>query len=107
MKNIFLLLAILSFSVTFAKTASKTIQDNCDEFEMEIVDEKSSFVEESIYIQEFMLMHIRNPFFAQLTNCSRVQQDVANSFSGNPNFTTEQVNEMALGAFMGCMGWLN
>lgn len=93
--------------MTFANSKSKTIQDNCNNDDCELLIEKSSFIEESIYIQEYMFVHIRNPFFTQITNCASVQRDVANSFSGNPNFTTEQVNEMALGAFMGCMGWLN
>ena len=107
MKNIFLLSVLFSFTMTFANSKSKTIQDNCKNDESALLIDKTSFIEESIYIQEYVFVHIRNPFFAQLTNCARVQQDVANSFSGNPNFTTEQVNEMALGAFMGCMGWLN
>lgn len=101
------MLAIMFFSVTFANTTSKAIENDSKNVDIELVDEETSFIEQSIYIQEYMYVHIRNPFFTQISNCALVQRDVANSFSGNPNFTTEQVNEMALGAFMGCMGWLN
>jgi hypothetical protein len=76
----------------------------------ELINEKLN--EETKILQEFHLNSNSpawNGLFAvikQILDCAEVQQDVASSFYGNPKFTQEQVNEMALGAFMGCMGWL-
>jgi hypothetical protein len=109
MKKFILIIAILSFGFAFSNT-------NKEEFDsvsnvVEITDLQFSyenvFVNEAIFIQEYLVfISYQKTFFMQLGICAQVQMDVANSFQGNPMFTTEQVNEMALGAFMGCMGWL-
>lgn len=110
MKKYFLLTLTLSFFSILA--SANTIKENFYknnsernlEFNIEHYEIKGN--SEIIKLDLNKTLTVPTPYLAQLALCAQVQMDVAYSFHGNPNFTPEQVNEMALGAFMGCMGWL-
>lgn len=42
----------------------------------------------------------------QISICAQVQMDVKETFTLKYPGQEDKVNQMALGAFMGCMGWL-
>jgi hypothetical protein len=110
MKKYFLLtLTLFFFSIL---VSANTIKKENYVTSMQInIEYNSEFyeVDDKIQIDKYeskMKFLFPTDFIVQIGLCAQVQMDVANSFYGNPNFTPEQVNEMALGAFMGCMGWL-
>lgn len=98
MKKIILTLSLFALQGLFANTEKST--EVLNKFEKEIVKlEKLEIAKAPISngMQQF------EAFLQQASDCTQVQQNVINTYSGDPRFTQEQVNNMALGAFVGCM----
>lgn len=101
MKNLFTYVAFLLF-VTLSSYGNNIQLDNNIVFEYEIsieTDLKSDVEEE---VNSFS--QTPRTIFQQISYCAQVQLDVKETYT--PIFGPDRANSIALGAFLGCMGYL-
>ena len=102
MKKIFITILIIAVQGIYSNNIQNEQENNVIQFENQI--ENCVTVEENS--KEIILSNgfdQLNAFLDNASRCTSLQQSVLNSYMGDPRFTDQQVVNMAIGAFIGCM----
>lgn len=101
MKNLIFTLALM-FGVS-----SVSFANGIDVKKNEVIDStfKTDILKSEIeHVENLVSFRIPRSIFAQIAYCAQVQMDVKESYTAI--FGPDRANSIALGAFMGCMGYL-
>jgi hypothetical protein len=98
MKKIFITILMITVQGIYSNNIQIEQENNVNQIENCIVEEEDS--KEIALSNGFDQL---NAFLDNASRCTSVQQSVLNSYMGDPRFTDQQVVNMAIGAFIGCM----
>lgn len=109
MKKLFfiVLCTVGFFSSSFSKTIELQSEINPNSKMLYIFDQNIYNVHESSsdsVLQNPGILGLIADLVKKMDDCNQVQMDVAATYA--PTFGVDRANSMALGAFMGCMGYL-